>query len=101
MQKNPHVRNFFRPRFWGLEMAAPILWAPGISWFFLLENPHAHNIPLLGGGGVLGFFRRGGGGSADFIFMAAGMFLIYGMFSRPLSFPTPLCRSLMCGAEKA
>ena len=39
-------------------MAAPILWAPGISGFFLLENPHAHKIPLYRGG--RGFFRRGG-----------------------------------------
>ena len=29
----------------GPEMAAPILWAPGIFGFFLLENPHAHKIP--------------------------------------------------------
>ena len=26
----------------GPEMAAPILWAPGVFWFFLLGNPHAH-----------------------------------------------------------
>ena len=32
------------------EMAAPILWAPGIFWFFLLENPHAHKIPPFRGG---------------------------------------------------
>ena len=30
---------------------------------------------LLGGGGVLGFFRRGGG-SANFIFMGVGIFPI-------------------------
>ena len=29
----------------GPEMAAPILWAPGIFGFLLLENPHAHEIP--------------------------------------------------------
>ena len=34
----------------GPEMAAPILWAPGIFWFFLLENPHAHKIPPFRGG---------------------------------------------------
>ena len=54
-----------------LGSAAPILWAPGIFWFFLLENPHAHKILLLGG--LLGFFRRGGG-SANFIFMGVGIF---------------------------
>ena len=55
-------------------MAAPILWAPGFFWFFLLENPHAHKIPPFRGG-VLGFFRRGGG-SANFIFMGVGIFPI-------------------------
>ena len=55
------------------EMAAPILWAPGIFGFFLLENPHAHKIPPFRGG-VLGFFRKGGGGSANFIFMGVGIF---------------------------
>ena len=54
------------------EMAVPILWAPGIFWFFLLKNPHAHKIPPFRGG-VLGFFRRGGG-SANFDFMGAGIF---------------------------
>ena len=42
----------------GPEMAAPILWAPGIFWFFLLENPHAHKIPPFKGG-VLGFLEGG------------------------------------------
>ena len=51
----------FLPVILGPEMAAPILWAPGIFGLFLLENPHAHKIPpFRGGGGVLGFFRRGG-----------------------------------------
>ena len=49
------------------------LWAPGIFWFFLLENPHAYKIPLFRGG-VLGFFK-GGGGSANLIFMGAGILL--------------------------
>ena len=52
----------------------PILWAPGIVPFFLQENLHVHKIPGLRGGGILG--RFGGGGSADFIFMGAGIFLI-------------------------
>ena len=55
-------------------MAAPILWAPGIFRFFLLENPHAHKIsPFRGGRGVLGFVGRGGG-SANFISMGVGIF---------------------------
>ena len=49
----------FPPVILGPEMAAPILWAPGIFWFFLLENPHAHKIHRFRGG-VVGFFRRGG-----------------------------------------
>ena len=64
----------FLPAILGPEMAAPILWAPGIFWFFLLENPDAHEIPPFGGGGgVLRFFRRGGG-SANLIFMGVGIF---------------------------
>ena len=50
----------YLPVILGLEMAAPILWAPGIFGFFLLENPHAHDFLLLGGGGGRGFFGRGG-----------------------------------------
>ena len=61
----------------GPEMA-PILQTPGKNAFFLQENLHVHKIPRFGGGNlVLG----GGGGSADFIFMGAGIFLIYGVFS--------------------
>ena len=45
----------FPPIILGPEMVAPILWAPGIFWFFLLENPHAHKIPPFKGGGS-GFF---------------------------------------------
>ena len=52
----------------GPEMAAPILWAPRISVFFLQENLHVHKIPRFRGG-ILGW-----GGSADFIFMGAGIF---------------------------
>ena len=60
----------FPPVTLGLEMAAPILWAPGIFWFFLLENPHAHKIPRFRGGGSWLFGRSGG--SANFIFMGVG-----------------------------
>ena len=63
----------FPPAILGLEMAAPILWAPGIFWFFLLENPHAHKIPPFRGGGS-GLFEKGGGGSANFNFLGAGIF---------------------------
>ena len=57
----------------GPEVAAPILWAPGISAFFLQENRHVHKNSSFWGGIFLGF--GGGGGSADFIFMGAGIFL--------------------------
>ena len=70
-QKNPHVRNFS-----ARNSGAPILWAPGIFWFFLLENPRAHKIPRFrGGGGGSCFFGRGGG-SANFVFMGVGIFPI-------------------------
>ena len=54
----------------GPEMAAPILWTPRISAFFLQEKTSMsiQFLAFLGGGFcVLG----GGGGSADFIFMGA------------------------------
>ena len=56
----------------GPEMAAPILWAPRISAFFLQENLHVHKIPRFrGGGGVLGL---GGGGKCRFYFHGRGDF---------------------------
>ena len=70
-QNKPHIRNF-PPVIPGPEMAAPILWAPGIFWFFLLDNPHAHKIPLFRGG-VLGFFRKGGW-KCQFYFYGRGDF---------------------------
>ena len=51
-------------------MGVPILWAPGIFAFFLQENLHVHKIPCFRGGGILGFV---GGGSANCIFMGAGI----------------------------
>ena len=66
-QKKPPVRNF-PPALLGLEMAAPILWAPGIFGLILLETPHAHKIPRLGGGVLEG------GGCANFMFMGVGIF---------------------------
>ena len=56
----------------GPEMAAPILWAPRISAFFLQENLHVHKFPRFGGGGL---FWVWGGESADFTFVGAGIFL--------------------------
>ena len=60
------------PAILGPEMAAPILWPPGIFGFFLLENPHDDKIPPFRGGGR-GFLGRGGG-SANFIFYGRGDF---------------------------
>ena len=54
-------------------MAAPISWAPGIFLFFRLENPHAHKIPRVRGGGRA-FSGRGGGGSSNFVFVGVGIF---------------------------
>ena len=45
----------FPPAILGPEMAAPILWAPGIFGFFLLENPMPIKFLFFGGGG----FERG------------------------------------------
>ena len=63
----------FPPVILGPETAAPILWAPGIFGFFLLENHHAHKIPPFRGGGVMGFFRRGGW-KCQFYFYGRGDF---------------------------
>ena len=48
-------------------MAAPILWAPGIFWFFLLENPRAQKIPPFRGG--FGVFLEGGGVEVPILFL--------------------------------
>ena len=68
----------FPPAILGPEMAAPILWAPGIFWFFLLENPHAHEIPpFRGGGGGFWVFLEGGGVEVPILFLWAwGFFRI-------------------------
>ena len=52
-------------------MAAPILWAPGIFWFFLLEKPDAPKIPPFSGG-CWGFLE--GGGKCQFCFYGRGDF---------------------------
>ena len=48
----------FLPAILGPETAAPILWAPGIFGFFLLENPRVHKIPRFRGA-VVGFWQGG------------------------------------------
>ena len=53
-----YVRNF-SARNSGAGKAAPILWVPGIFWFFLLETPRAHNIPRFRGGGGSWVFWKG------------------------------------------
>ena len=59
----------------GPEMAAPILWVPGILGFFLLENPHAYKIPPFRGGGEgSGFFLGGGVEVPIFYFYGRGDF---------------------------
>ena len=66
-------RPYFCKAIPGPEMTSPILWAPGIFW--VLSALHAHKIPRFGGVGFS--WKRGGwGGSANFIFMGVGIFLI-------------------------
>ena len=57
----------------GLEMGAPILLAPGILLSFCRKTSMSRKILVSGGGGVVFFL---GGGSADSIFMGAGIFLV-------------------------
>ena len=71
-KKKNLVSKIFPPVILGPEMAAPILWAPGIFWFFLLENPHAHKIPPFGGG-CWDFLDRGGW-KCQFYFYGRGDF---------------------------
>ena len=55
----------------GPEMAAPLLWAPGILWFCLLEDLHAHKMPRLRGGGGVGLFLGGSGVEVPTLFLWA------------------------------
>ena len=48
------ISVIFPPAFLGPEMAAPILWAPGIFWLFCWKTRHAHKIPRFRGGGGVG-----------------------------------------------
>ena len=58
----------------GPETAAPILWAPRISAFFLQGNLHVHKIPRFRGGGYLGFGGGGRGRKCRFCFYGRGDF---------------------------
>ena len=78
----------FPPVILGPEMAAPILWAPGIFCFFLLENPRAHKIPpFRGGGGGFWVFLEGGGWKCQFYFMGVGIFPRMAFFKLSGPFP--------------
>ena len=65
----------FPPATLGPEMAAPILWAPGIFGSFCRKTPMPIKFLFLGGGGggVSGRFQKGGG-KCQFIFMGVGIF---------------------------
>ena len=58
----------FPPAILGPEMAAPVLRAPGIFGFFLLENPHPHKIPPFRG---VMFSLEGGGVEVPILFLWA------------------------------
>ena len=62
----------FPPAILGPEMAAPILWAPGMFWFFLLETLMPIKLLVLGAGG--GGFEGGGGWKCQFYFYGHGDF---------------------------
>ena len=67
-------------------MAAPILWTHGKKASVLQEKPVSIKFLVLGGG----YFGFGGGrGSADFIFIGRGDFLIQGSARSSMSIPDP------------
>ena len=63
----------YPPATLGPEMAGPILWAPGIVWFFLLETPMSIKFLLLGG---FAFSCRGGW-KCQFYFYGHGDFPLF------------------------
>ena len=69
-QKKPHVRNLCAVIL-GPEMAAPILWAPGIFCSFCWNIPMPIKFLVLGGGGAVGFLQGGGGGEVPILFLWA------------------------------
>ena len=71
-QKKPRVRNFSARNF-GAKNGTNFMGA-WIFWFYLLENPMPIKFLLFLGGGSCFFLE--GVGSADFIFMGVGIFLI-------------------------
>ena len=73
-QKNPRVRKI-SVRNSGARDGCANVWTPGKMRPFCRKS-HVHKIPRFRGGGV--FWVWGGGGSADFIFMGAGIFLRLG-----------------------
>ena len=72
-QEKPHIHKISACNS-GAGNGCACLWAPGIFWFLLLENPPMLIKFLLLKGGGLGFLRRGRGGSANLIFMGVGIF---------------------------
>ena len=70
-QKNPRVRNFSACNS-GAGNGCANLWAPGIFWFFLLENPMSIKFRVLRGGGCWGFLE--GGVEVPILFLWARFF---------------------------
>ena len=94
LQKNPRVRKIL---VCNCGAGKPILWTPGKNVFFLQENLHVHKIPRFGKrGGVLVW-----GGSADFLFMGAGIFLIDWVANGlvTLSYPREIVFGDACGSQ--
>ena len=96
-QRNPRVRKI-RVRDSGPEMAAPILWAPRISVFFLQEKLHVflYKIPRFRGAGLgLGVW----GGEVPIHFMGAGIFLILVSDPEKVGLSRNPCVSQQCPAD--
>ena len=58
----------FPPAILGPEMAAPVLWAPGIFGSFCWKTPMPIKFPPFRGGGR-GFFWKGGGVEVPILFL--------------------------------
>ena len=78
-QKNPDLSVKFVSAILGPEMASPILWASGKMRSFCRKTSMSIKFLVLGGGILVW-----GGGSADFIFMGAGIFLIVPEITQPV-----------------